>query len=273
MEKTLALAASKSHAVIEGDDSQDREMGLQFTALYESVVDAMPRQLLFGAMMMHLRERLESARDGSLKPNGFKKLSRGRNVDKGGGVSGWLEKYAPTVPPSNARRFEACAIATAKLWNGLPGTLQRKIGFPDLITKPTAELAAIDRRLPKKQEEAIDFAKGHGQKGLLDAFVEKYGRGGNQYERGGKKGKRPTTSQLERESLLLSAQVWKGYPQSLATQLEARGFTRLNEADLSSVIDAFSSAVTTLRQWQKTPQIERDAPARAALVAASKKVK
>lgn len=263
-------STSSAVALID-DDEQSREMGAQLEEQYDRATSGMREVLLFGAMMMHLRERLAGSKTTAVLEDRAK-LPKGRHAAEGG-VTGWLEKFAPKVAPSNARRFEAVAFATAKLWDGLPDTLAKKIEFPDLVTKKARDLEKIDRRLPKKQEEVFEFARGHGsQKALLDQFVAKFGQGGNQYDRG-EKGKRRTKAQLEAEALAFGRQIWTGLTESLPGYVEQGAFRLLDDSDLDLAIANFSSALSKLQSWRKTPKQEREAPARAALAAAAKQVK
>jgi hypothetical protein len=252
MEKGILALPSSSKTPLAAADNQSREMGAQLTEQYER----------FGAMMMQLREHI--IRTKSTETTAVSKiLPRGRGSEDGG-VTGWLGRFAPTVAPSNARRFESVAIAAANLWDGLPDTLAKKIEFPDLVTLEEKKLAKIDRRLPKKQKEVFQFAQGQSQKGLLDQFVDKFGGGGWR----GKKGKRRQISQAQLAKLLRES--WSALGGGLDSQTKEQTFRFLTDAELDALLEILSATETAIRHWRKKPITERDAISRAALAAALK---
>lgn len=161
-------------------ENESREMGAQLTEQFDKATGGMREVLIFGAMMMHLRASIVSARG---------QVATGGTDSKDSGIKAWLGKYAPNVNRATAYRLEAVTASIADKWDGLPETLARKIEFPDLVTLPEPRLAKIDRRLPKKRKELFEYVKGTSQRSWLDQFVNTR-RGGNQYDRSGDKGKR-----------------------------------------------------------------------------------
>jgi hypothetical protein len=216
--------------------------------------------LIFGAMMMHLRESIVSTRGN---------VATGGADSKDSGIKAWLEKYAPKVPQSSAHRFESVALAARDLWDGLPETLAKKIEFPELVTAPEPKLAKIDKRLPGKRKELFKFAQGFSQRSLLDTYVENHGRGGNQYDRGGGKGKRRKLSQAAIEKLIREG--WTTLGGSLQIQTKEKTFRYLNDAELDAILDTLSAAEAAIRLWRNTPKTERDATFRDALAAEAKR--
>jgi hypothetical protein len=281
MQKKLLSLPSSSKTQLAAVDNQAREMGSQLTEQFGRATDGMREVLIFGAMMMRLRELIISNVETLKNSNISNVETLKHSIRTGGpgakdsGVKAWLERYAPAVPQSSAHRFEAVALAAQNLWTGLPDTLARKIEFPELVTKAERELSRIDRRLPGKQKELFDFARGFSQKSLLDTYVEKHGRGGNQYSRGGGKGKRRKLSAaaLEKQNEELCRSVWTSLVENLPVYLAAKNFRYLDDAELDSAIDEFSSALSALRDWRKTPKSERDAIARAALAQLAKQTR
>jgi hypothetical protein len=277
MPKQIALRSSSPDAGAL-TDSRSREMGAQLTEQHERATNGMREVAVFGAMMMKLRALLigsKSTLDLEKAPNksNVDLLNQG-SIRTGGagakdtGVNAWLGRYAPKVAPSSARRFESVALAAQALFE-LPETLAKKIEFPDLVTKAERDLEKIDRRLPKKQEELFAFVKGFSQKSLLDKFAEQKNRGGWR----GKKGKRPTKEQSDREAQFLAGNLLKGLTKALPLYLKQEGHELLSDAELDHLIDTLSSSEAALRSFRETPKTERLAQQRALLATAAKQVR
>jgi hypothetical protein len=261
MENILALPPSSKTAVALADNQQ-REMGAQLTEQFEKATSGMREVLIFGAMMMRLRQLVLSNVDKTGA------ATRGPAA-KGTGIDAWLKQYAPNIPHASAYRFEAVAMGVADKWDALPDSLAKKIEFPDLVTLPEPKLAKIDKRLPKKRVELFDYVKGTSQKSFLDQFRDKYSsRGGNQYERGAGKGKRRKISQAQLEKFLRDG--WISLAKSLRVQTKESTFAFLTDGQLDAVLEILSSSETALRDWRSKPKAERDELFAAALAKAAK---
>jgi hypothetical protein len=266
MEKPLALRSSSPDAGAL-TDARSREMGAQLTEQHERATNGMREVAVFGAMMMKLRA-LIIANNSNVELLDKRSIRTGGAGAKDTGVKAWLEKFAPGVPHSSAHRFESVALAAQALFE-LPETLAKKIEFPDLVTKAERDLEKIDRRLPKKQEELFAFVKGFSQKSLLDKFAEQKNRGGWR----GKKGKRPTKEQSDREAQFLAGNLLKGLTKALPLYLKQEGHELLSDAELDHLIDTLSSSEAALRSFRETPKTERLAQQRALLATAAKQVR
>lgn len=260
-QKILALPSSAKTSVALAE-TQSLEMGEQLTEQFEKATGGMREVLIFGAMMMRLRQGVSS----TVEETGA--AARGPTA-KGKGVDAWLKQYAPKVPVASAYRFEAVALGVADKWDALPDSLAKKIEFPDLVTLPEPKLAKIDKRLPKKRVELFEYVKGTSQKSFLDQFREKYSaRGGNQYERGGEKGKRRKISQAQLEKFLRDG--WIQLAKALRAQTKEATFVFLTDGQLDAVLEILSSAETAMRDWRSKPKSDRDALFAAALAKAAK---
>jgi hypothetical protein len=262
MQKILALPSpAKTDAALA--DNQSREMGAQLTEQFIKATGGMREVLLFGAMMMRLRQIVSS----TVEETGSAK--RGPAA-KGKGVDAWLKRFSPEVPAASAYRFEAVAIGIAHKWDALPDSLAKKIEFPELVTLPEPKLAKIDKRLPKKRAELFEYVKGTSQRSWLDQFVDK-SRGGNQYERGGEKGKRRGITQAQLEKFLRDG--WINLAKSLRVQAKEKTFVFLTDGQLDAVLEILSSAETSMRDWRSKPKTERDELFAAVLAKAAKQKK
>ena len=134
-------------------------MGAQLTEQYGKAVGAMTEVLKFGAMMMMLRERVDSTR-------GVNSAKRGPGT-KGTGLKAWLKEHAPKVKEATAFRFMNVALAVSEKF-----ALPKKASFIDVATTPAGDLS---KALQKKQLELWDFVNGTSQRSWLDQFTPKGG--------------------------------------------------------------------------------------------------
>jgi hypothetical protein len=131
----------------------DAQMGAQLTAQYALAVGGIRHVLIFGAMMLQVRDGLISAR-------GNKPLARGVNSD--GGLSSWLTEHAPKVNLSTAYRFMDLAEGLRNEFR-----LAAKTDLVHLLQAPVETLPAPRQ----KEREKIDaFVEGKSQRQLLFDF-------------------------------------------------------------------------------------------------------
>ncbi|MDR1304378.1 MAG: hypothetical protein LBK76_04055 [Verrucomicrobiales bacterium] len=157
----ISPAAAESRAIIKAlDNGADLEMGLQLTAQYQRAIGGMTEVLKFGALMMRLREYIDTK---NLNSTRGVKLPRGTNAADGG-IKAWLKRYAPQVKEATAYRFLHVAEAVlADFRNQLPA----KISFVELAT---ADADQLPNKYKKKQLELWEFVNGTSQRSWLDRF-------------------------------------------------------------------------------------------------------
>lgn len=267
----MTQAVSTTSKIVAVDDSRLREMAPQIEAQLARAKPAIGEIVKLWAMVRLFQE--EAERVFKISPEILiHDGTRGRGrPSKPTDLKALFEQYLPRVPYSTAHRLFTCGGFIAEKFGVefLPATLQRKIELPLLAIEQPAKLAKIDRRLPKKQEELYAFAEGDSQTSWLDQFADSKSRGGWR----GDKGKRRSKAQLEAEALAFGRQIWTGLTESLPGYVEQGAFRLLDDSDLDLAIANFTSALSELQSWRKTPKQEREAPARAALIAAAKQVK
>lgn len=245
MENILALPSSeKTHLSLARN--QALEMGEQLTEQFERATGGMREVLIFGAMIMHLRASIISAR-GNVRTGGAN--------SKDSGIKAWIEEHAPKVNLSTAYRLESVTAAIADKWDGLPESLAKKIAFPDLVTLPEPKLAKIDRRLPKKRVELFDYVKGTSQRSWLDQFVNT-SRGGKTYERDGDKGKRAAFEVKAYRVLCVGSCA--GLQQSAGSLRETKSYRAPNTPQLVDLIHSLDHTSKELRAWFDKPAADRD---------------
>lgn len=168
--------ASKPHAAalqIVPDSSQDAEMGRQLTEQYQRAVGGMKEVVIFGAMMMRLRElHPEVAQRG-----GDRRSKSTADFDQPLTLQKWLETHAPQVKRTTALRFLAVTESIAQEYPQIVGTkMANKMSLAELVTKPASELPDS---AAKKQLELFDFISGTSQRSWLDRFLPAKSGGGN----------------------------------------------------------------------------------------------
>lgn len=150
------------------DDSQDVQMGTQLTAQYQRAVGGMREVLIFGAMMMMLREQHpELTQKG---PAAKSKPARGLTPeDQPISLQKWLEKYAPEVKRQTAQRFLAVTEAISERYEEVVGkAIAKQFSLAALVTTPAADLPG---NAAAKQLELFDFVNGTSQRSWLDRFL------------------------------------------------------------------------------------------------------
>lgn len=199
--------------------SEDALMGAQLTEQYGRAVGAMAEILKFGAMMMMLREKVDSTR-------GVNSAKRGPGT-KGTGLKAWLKEHAPQVKESTAFRFMNVALAVSEKF-----ALPKKASFIEVATLPAAELP---KALQKKQLELWDFVNGTSQRSWLDQFTPK---GGPRIRPNGTK--RRTDDEKEFDDALEEAMDWYelGLPNLTECYLHSNErWQVLPEVELANVAD------------------------------------
>jgi hypothetical protein len=159
----LAAHVCKGAALVLPEASDDALMGEQLTAQYKLATSGMQQVVIFGAMMLKLREKHpETAKHG-----GNRRSSSNVELEKVT-LRGWLENYAPEVKLTTALRFLNVTEAIAENYQEIVGAKTAKIiSLPDLVTTPSAELP---KGCEAKQLELFDFVNGTSQKSWLDRF-------------------------------------------------------------------------------------------------------
>jgi hypothetical protein len=262
MKKATKTKGALSLEIVPAND-QDRLMGEQLTLQFQRATGGAREVLIFGAMMMQLRERIISTRgndDGSIRTGGAD--------SKDSGMKAWIAQNAPKVSLSSAYRFEAVSNAIETEF-GLPKTLERKISFPALVTTTEEKLSKIDRRLPAKQREAFKMAEGTSQKSWLDKFTQT-SRGGKTYERTEGKGLRRRLSQ--REFVAAVRKRVTGMADELMDISKQELFRILSDSELDLLIDEADALAVKARTWRAKTKTERDEINRAQLARLVKKL-
>lgn len=135
-------------------ESEDAVLGRQLTEQWERVKSARKEDLIFGAMMVRLRDRV-------LAPRAESKHKGSGRFAKGEGLKPWLKEHAPAVSEGVAYRLMEIAEGIAEDFH-----LKRV----DLEMLLSAQIESLDAALTKKRlaiEEVID---GKSQRQLLLDF-------------------------------------------------------------------------------------------------------
>ena len=131
-----------------GTLSDDSLMGQQLTEQYRKAITATREVVVFGAMMLKIRETCVRTR-----------TQAGTFDDKGEGLKGWMAKFAPEVSHGTAYRFMALAEGVQEEFQ-----LGKKVDLTLLLTESADELTPA---LQKKQRAILDFLEGKSQRQLL----------------------------------------------------------------------------------------------------------
>lgn len=131
-------------------------MGAQLTSQYQRAVSGMQEVVIFGGMMMKLREKYPELNQ------------KGNRSSKDITLAKWLETYAPEVKRPTALRFLRVAESVAQDYARIVGAKTAKaIGLADLVTTPADKL---EGGLAAKQLELFDWVNGTSQRSWLDRF-------------------------------------------------------------------------------------------------------
>ena len=230
------------------DDHQDKLMGEQLTAEFKEAVSGMTRVVRVGAMMMGLRAHLVSKLDTSAA------LPRGKS-SKDGGLSAWLEKYAPDVNRATAYRFEDVAKAVAQRYE-LPARVAKQLTFEQLVTADPKDLGPAAR---KAQAELNGFVAGTSQTSWLDQFKEQGERGGD--TSGSRKKLTPAEERAQflqdsRNDFAAALQTLDRMNETNAWQVES-----IDDAEREAGAHLLHDLAKKITAWLKTPARSRRAEA------------
>lgn len=143
--------------------TDDALMGQQLTEQYKLATSGMQQVVIFGAMMIKLRElHPELAQKG-----GDRKSKSSVDTDRLS-LAKWLEKYAPEVKRPTALRFLNVTEAICEDYTQIVGAKTAKlISLPDLVTTPAKDLP---KGCEAKQLTLFEFVNGTSQRSWLDRF-------------------------------------------------------------------------------------------------------
>jgi hypothetical protein len=147
--------------------SEDALKGAQLTAQYHRATGGMKEVVIFGAMMMLLREEYpELAQKGGDRKS---KSTRGlRSEDEPITLSKWLETHAPEVKRTTALRFLHVTQAIAEDYAQIVGPkIAKTISLQQLVTTPADDLQP---QAAAKQLELFEWVNGTSQRSWLDRF-------------------------------------------------------------------------------------------------------
>lgn len=148
--------AQAMEVVAAGPVSDDAAIGQQLTAQYKRAVSGMREVLIFGAMLMQVDVTVSARGHG------------GKFGNKGTGLKGWLETYAPEISRPTAYRFLGITKAVTEEYEGIVGPqIAKRFGLPELVLTPPDQLP---ERARLKQGELFDFISGTSQRSWLDQF-------------------------------------------------------------------------------------------------------
>ena len=234
----------------------DADLGRQLTAQYHRAVSGMREVLLFGAMLMQVEEKVTVSTRGH----------GGRFGDKGAGLKGWLEQYAPEISRPTAYRFLGITRSIAAEYEQIVGArVAKTYDLPALVLTPAADLP---EHAQLKQGELFDFVSGTSQRSWLDQF-----KGDLRQQNGGKRErpngtKRRTADMKDFDDKTDAALSWyqEGliYLRDMQTVPQWRDLPDVelaNIADLLKLLAKHADEVcrvrrivpTKLRDWDKEP--------------------
>lgn len=153
--------------------TEDALKGQQLTAQYHRATGGMKEVVIFGAMMMQLREEHpEMTKRGNPDAANAKKKgqlsTRGQLMPEDGPVTlaKWLETYAPEVKRTTALRFLHVTESIAEKYVEIVGAAVAKaMPLPELVTKTD-----LPEKFAAKQLELFEFVNGTSQRSWLDMF-------------------------------------------------------------------------------------------------------
>lgn len=179
----------KTTSIVPVDSAQPADhklLGKQLTEQYQKAVGGMREVLIFGAMLMQVREVVSTCGHNS---------TRGPQT-KGDGLKGWLAEYAPNISRSTAYRFLGIAEVIQREYTMLVGSRVAKVyTLSDLVTAPAADLPDFAQ---KKQLELFDYVAGTSQRSWLDRYRDNCG---DWDQKGGARTKKPSDVPVDMEEL------------------------------------------------------------------------
>ncbi len=224
-----------------GTLSDDALMGAQLTEQFKKAITATRDVVIFGAMMLKVRESVSACGHANL----------GNEARRDTGLKAWLDLNAPDVARSRptAYRFMALAEGVQEEFN-----VGKKCDLTLLLTAPDDELTPA---LRNKQRSILDFLEGKSQRQLLLQL------GGDE-----KKAKSPRKKDEdltpEQEFELVTGALKKDAIElfsTLETYAHKKHFQVLNDAELDAAISMLDAARASMEAWRKTPKGKRLADA------------
>jgi hypothetical protein len=143
---------------------EDALKGQQLTEQYHRATGGMKEVLIFGAMMMQLREL-----HPELAQKGGDRRSKSTVDFERVTLRDWLHSHAPEVKYATAQRFLAVTQSVATDYAQIVGPKAAKaMPLPELVTTPAKQL---DEHMQSKQLELFEWVNGTSQKSWLDKFM------------------------------------------------------------------------------------------------------
>lgn len=174
-------------------NTDDALMGQQLTEQYKLATSGMQQVVIFGAMMIKLREmHPELAKKG-----GDRKSKSTVDTDRLS-LSAWLEKHAPEVKRPTALRFLNVTEAICADYVQIVGAKTAKaISLPDLVTTPAKQLP---KGCESKQLSLFEYVNGTSQKSWLDRFSPESPQKRGRDARGDAKPRAKTAAELKADA-------------------------------------------------------------------------
>jgi hypothetical protein len=226
----------------------DAEMSADVTAQYHRATGGMVEVLKFGAMLMQLREGIDSTR-GIDRVEGV----AGAKYEKGTGLKAWLEAHCPEVKISTAWRFLTITEGMARdVYPKLVGPkVAKTYSLPQLVNTAPTELPEPAR---EKQEALFDFVRGTSQRSWLDGLKGQSAKGGDTTQKPEEEDKR-TDAEKDAE-MLAAAKADAVEPFRLLSLLKDE-WKLLNDAEIEGAIDIAKAWIGKAEAWIKLPKNKR----------------
>jgi len=138
--------------VVTAPNSQDAQMGQQLTEQYHRATGAIREILIFGSMMVQMKDTLSTRGQGT--GNGI----------KGDGLKGWLECYAPDISRPTAYRFMELAEGLQKRFETTDTVFLLSTPVEDLSDAEQAKRKEIDELIEGKSQRQLYFDFGLNEK-------------------------------------------------------------------------------------------------------------
>lgn len=218
-------------------------LGTQLTEQYQRAVGGIREVLVFGAMMIRLRDHL--AIDSTRGVN-----SGGGRYTKGSGMKAWLREHAPNVAEGTAYRFMDIAEGLRKEFS-----LGARVDLEWLLTTPAD--AITDEKLRAKREQIFAFIEGKSQRQLLLAFEKgQHGAGGGHDP---KKNTKKTLTPEQAEAAAIAAcrtdvEEFAKRGLNLGRKYTAPNIT---DADRDGLVDLLRRLANEIDAYNKTPVHQR----------------
>lgn len=160
--KGYEAAAETEYGLTKTADD-DAIKGQQLTDQYHRATGGMKEVVIFGAMMMQLREQHPETK----QHGGNRRSSSTVELEKVT-LRGWLEKHAPEVKLTTALRFLHVTESIAEKYAEIVGAkVAKAMPLPQLVTAAADDLP---QGFGAKQLELFEFVNGTSQRSWLDMF-------------------------------------------------------------------------------------------------------